>query len=210
MEARPDVIPAGKYTFPSTSKATVTRCFLPVNQIELSPYLTMDALTSFCKSRSIVVEAYSPLTKGTKLNDPKLVAIAKKWDSKLNFCIILCGLACTPDMARALLSCSFAGVCSKGMSASPSLWRRRESKRMVRCSTLRYLQVIWLSWWVMVLLISAVSICVEFCSRHQNTWNEGLLTGWDVVNTEWIPWTASPTDYSTPVTATITKLKVRT
>ena len=49
-----------------------------VNQVELTPYLTHDNLTSFCKDSGIVIETYSPLTKGEKLNDPKLVAMAKK------------------------------------------------------------------------------------------------------------------------------------
>lgn len=51
-----------------------------VNQVELNPYITRTELTQFCKSEGIVVEAYSPLTKSIKLNDPKLVAIAAKYD----------------------------------------------------------------------------------------------------------------------------------
>jgi diketogulonate reductase-like aldo/keto reductase len=52
-----------------------------VNQIELSPYnyLQRRDLIELCDSRNIVIEAYSPLTKGRKLNDPQLVAIAGKY-----------------------------------------------------------------------------------------------------------------------------------
>lgn len=54
-------------------------CFsLSVNQIELSPFLTRTELVSYCQKEGIVVTAYSPLTKGAKLNDPQLVAIANK------------------------------------------------------------------------------------------------------------------------------------
>lgn len=50
-----------------------------VNQIELTPYLTWDDLVKYCECKGIVIQAYSPLTKAQKLQDPKLVAIAKKY-----------------------------------------------------------------------------------------------------------------------------------
>eukprot|EP00698_Gefionella_okellyi_P015962 TRINITY_DN4539_c0_g1_i2.p1 TRINITY_DN4539_c0_g1~~TRINITY_DN4539_c0_g1_i2.p1 ORF type:complete len:287 (-),score=54.85 TRINITY_DN4539_c0_g1_i2:749-1609(-) len=50
-----------------------------VNQIEVSPYNTREELCKFCVDNNIVVEAYSPLTRGRKLNDQKLVAIASKY-----------------------------------------------------------------------------------------------------------------------------------
>lgn len=50
-----------------------------VNQVELSPYLTRSSLVAFCRQNDIVLESYSPLTKGQKLNDPKLVEIARKY-----------------------------------------------------------------------------------------------------------------------------------
>jgi len=33
----------------------------------------------YCESKGIRLEAYSPLTKGTKLKDPKLLAVATKY-----------------------------------------------------------------------------------------------------------------------------------
>src|SRR6185503_11837520 len=50
-----------------------------VNQVEFHPYLYQRELLDFCTARGIVVEAYSPLTTGVKLKDPKLVAVAKKY-----------------------------------------------------------------------------------------------------------------------------------
>ncbi len=50
-----------------------------INQVEFHPYLYQKELLDFCRSKSIVVEAYSPLTTGNKLRDPKLVAVAKTY-----------------------------------------------------------------------------------------------------------------------------------
>ena len=50
-----------------------------VNQVEFSPYLYQKDLLKFCRKSNIQLEAYSPLTKGRKLDDPKLVALASKY-----------------------------------------------------------------------------------------------------------------------------------
>jgi len=50
-----------------------------VNQVEFSPYLYLKDLLEFCWSHKIQLEAYSPLTKGHKLSDPKLVTLAKRY-----------------------------------------------------------------------------------------------------------------------------------
>ena len=52
-----------------------------VNQVEFHPYLYQQDLLTFCRAKGIVIEAYSPLTHGERLKDPKLVAIAKKYSS---------------------------------------------------------------------------------------------------------------------------------
>ena len=48
-----------------------------VDQIELSPFLQRRDTRALCAEHGIVVEAYSPLTRGKKLGDPTVVAIAK-------------------------------------------------------------------------------------------------------------------------------------
>jgi diketogulonate reductase-like aldo/keto reductase len=52
-----------------------------INQIEMSPYnfLQRKETLDLCHSTGIVIEAYSPLTKGRKLKDPRLVDIAAKY-----------------------------------------------------------------------------------------------------------------------------------
>ena len=50
-----------------------------VNQVEFSPYLYQKDLLDFCRNHHIQLEAYSPLTKGYKLHDPKLANMASKY-----------------------------------------------------------------------------------------------------------------------------------
>jgi methylglyoxal/glyoxal reductase len=48
-----------------------------VNQVELSPYLQQPELVSFCRDAGIALQAYSPLTRGQRLTDPALIAVAE-------------------------------------------------------------------------------------------------------------------------------------
>lgn len=59
-----------------------------VNQVEFSPYTHQKELLDFLNSKNIKLEAYSPLTKGFKLKDPKLIEIGSKY-SKTSAQILL-------------------------------------------------------------------------------------------------------------------------
>ncbi|VEU20738.1 DEKNAAC101637 [Brettanomyces naardenensis] len=50
-----------------------------INQLELHPWLTRTELVKFTKSEGIIVEAYSPLTRAKKFDDPDLVKLGKKY-----------------------------------------------------------------------------------------------------------------------------------
>ncbi|MCX7982749.1 MAG: aldo/keto reductase [Syntrophales bacterium] len=50
-----------------------------VNQIEISPFIQRKALVEYCRKRGIVVEAYSTLTRGQRLEDTRLLSMAKKY-----------------------------------------------------------------------------------------------------------------------------------
>ncbi|KAF2465291.1 2,5-diketo-D-gluconic acid reductase A [Lindgomyces ingoldianus] len=52
---------------------------LSVNQIELHPWLARKDIVEWCQKRGVIVEAYSPLVRATKANDPLLVEAAKKY-----------------------------------------------------------------------------------------------------------------------------------
>ncbi|MEK5399868.1 aldo/keto reductase [Paenibacillus sp. FSL K6-2859] len=49
-----------------------------VNQVELHPYLSQQALLSFCQEQGIQLEAWSPLMQGQLLDQPVLKQIAAK------------------------------------------------------------------------------------------------------------------------------------
>lgn len=48
-----------------------------VNQVELSPFLQHRELRAFCAQHAIVIEAYSPLTKGARLQHPVVRDVAR-------------------------------------------------------------------------------------------------------------------------------------
>jgi methylglyoxal/glyoxal reductase len=50
-----------------------------VNQIEFSPYLFLNDVKKYCNNRAIQLQAYTPLVRGERFNDPKLVALATKY-----------------------------------------------------------------------------------------------------------------------------------
>lgn len=49
------------------------------NQIELSPFCTRNNLVKYCNDNNIIITGHSSLTKGEKLNDPKLKEIADEY-----------------------------------------------------------------------------------------------------------------------------------
>ena len=49
-----------------------------VNQIEWSPFGRSDAMARYCRERGIVIQAYSPLTRTTRLDDGTLGGIAER------------------------------------------------------------------------------------------------------------------------------------
>ncbi len=56
-------------------------CKIPpmVNQVEFHPFLYQKELLDFCKKHQIVLESYSPLTKGIRLKEKRLTAIAERY-----------------------------------------------------------------------------------------------------------------------------------
>lgn len=51
-----------------------------VNQVEFHPFLYQRKPLEFCRENKIILESYSPLTKGQRLNEPAITAIAKRYN----------------------------------------------------------------------------------------------------------------------------------
>lgn len=51
-----------------------------VNQIELNPWLTRKELVDFLKENDILAEAWGPLTRGIRVEDSEVAALAKKYN----------------------------------------------------------------------------------------------------------------------------------
>lgn len=50
-----------------------------VNQIETSPFIQRKPLVEYCKKCGILVESYSTMSRGKRMNDERLAAIGKKY-----------------------------------------------------------------------------------------------------------------------------------
>ena len=50
-----------------------------VNQVEFSPWLFQKDLLNYCFKNKIQLQAYSPITRGLKFNDPGLINLTKKY-----------------------------------------------------------------------------------------------------------------------------------
>jgi diketogulonate reductase-like aldo/keto reductase len=63
---------------PHHLREVLANCVEPpsVNQVELSPFLQQRELRALCAANGVAVEAYSPLTKGTRLAHPVVVRAA--------------------------------------------------------------------------------------------------------------------------------------
>ncbi|KAJ5947439.1 aldo-keto reductase [Penicillium verhagenii] len=51
-----------------------------VNQIELHPWCQQRTIDEYCQKLGIIVEAYSPIVRNYKANDPTLVEVAQKYN----------------------------------------------------------------------------------------------------------------------------------
>lgn len=50
-----------------------------VNQVEISPFIQRKQLVEYCKKQDILVESYSTMSRGKRIDDERLVAIGKKY-----------------------------------------------------------------------------------------------------------------------------------
>ena len=80
QEGRARAIGTGNYLIPFLKELEEYASITPaVNQIEFSPYLMMKDELDYCRSKKIQLQAYTPLLRGKKFTDEKLVSLANKY-----------------------------------------------------------------------------------------------------------------------------------
>ena len=72
-------IGVSNYTVRHLREVLEKRTVVPaVNQVEIHPFLVQRDLAAFCAANGVAVEAYSPLTRGRRLRDRTVGAIARR------------------------------------------------------------------------------------------------------------------------------------
>jgi diketogulonate reductase-like aldo/keto reductase len=78
-EGRARAIGVSNYLVPHLRELLADAKVVPaVNQIELHPFLQRHETVSLCRDQGIVVEAYSPLTHGERLDHPTVLEVARR------------------------------------------------------------------------------------------------------------------------------------
>lgn len=79
-EGQVRAIGVANYLIPFLDELLPQAAVVPaVNQVEFSPYLFLEDLLHRCQQEGIVLQAYTPLVRGEKFNDPKLLSLAEKY-----------------------------------------------------------------------------------------------------------------------------------
>jgi hypothetical protein len=80
LEKQVRAIGVANYLVPFLDELLPNTTFVPVvNQVEFSPYLYLQDLLHRCQTEGIVLQAYTPLVRGEKFQDPKLLGLAQKY-----------------------------------------------------------------------------------------------------------------------------------
>jgi diketogulonate reductase-like aldo/keto reductase len=80
-EKRVRAIGVANYLMPFLKELETYSTIMPaVNQVEFSPWLYLKDELHYCKEHNIQLQSYSPLTRGEKFNDKRLLQLSKKYD----------------------------------------------------------------------------------------------------------------------------------
>lgn len=79
-EGRVKAIGVANYLIPFLTELETYATIVPaLNQVEFSPYLYLNDLLEVCQQKKIQLQAYTPLVRGLRMNDQKLLTIASKY-----------------------------------------------------------------------------------------------------------------------------------
>lgn len=78
---RAKAIGVANYTMPFLKELESYANIAPaVNQIEFTPWLYQQDVLNYCKQNNIQLQSYSPITRGQKFNDPRLLELCSKYE----------------------------------------------------------------------------------------------------------------------------------
>ena len=79
-DGRVKAIGVANYLIPFLDELATYGNIVPaLNQVEFSPYLYLKDLLNYCEAKQIQLQAYTPLVRGERMTDPKLVKMAQKY-----------------------------------------------------------------------------------------------------------------------------------
>ena len=79
-QQRVRTIGVANYLIPFLEELNTYATVVPaVNQVEFSPYLYLKDLLHYCRERNIQLQAYSPIARGQKFQDPRIKKLADKY-----------------------------------------------------------------------------------------------------------------------------------
>ncbi len=79
-DKRVKAIGVANYLIPFLEELKTYASVMPVlNQVEFTPWLFQKDLLDYCVERDIQLQSYSPITRGQKFNDPRLVKLCDKY-----------------------------------------------------------------------------------------------------------------------------------
>jgi len=80
VEKRVRAIGVANYTVPFLDELKTYASIIPaVNQVEFSPWLFQNDLLTYCKNQGTQLQSYSPITRGQKFSDPRLIQLCDKY-----------------------------------------------------------------------------------------------------------------------------------
>ena len=80
-EKRVRAIGVANYLIPFLNELSMHATTMPVlDQVELTPWLFQKDLLDYCKERKIQLQSYSPITRGKKFDDRRLMNLCEKYD----------------------------------------------------------------------------------------------------------------------------------
>ena len=80
-EKRVRAIGVANYLIPFLEELSTYANEVPVlNQVEFSPYLYLEHLLNYCREKNIQLQSYTPLLRGKRFKDPKLIKMAAKYE----------------------------------------------------------------------------------------------------------------------------------